>query len=163
MTEAIHEVDSCIHAFAEATEEAVHQALGAAEPYLLEPWLKMSMEVPEEFVGALIGDLNSRRSRILTMDRAETPGRTLIAAEVPEVELKSYAAKSFEAWTGLFLAGPKRLNVSGVPAGYDRLPRSIADQMRYCASCERKMLPVVASTCPDCGHALGSDDDFTIV
>ena len=49
------------------------------------------------------------------------------------------------------------------PAGYDELPEPVARRMRYCISCERKVLPISPAVCPDCGSALGQGDDFAAV
>jgi elongation factor G len=59
-----------------------------AKPTLLEPVMKVEIEVPDEFAGAIMGDLNSRRGRIQGMDNKS--GKTVIKAEVPMAEMLTY-------------------------------------------------------------------------
>jgi elongation factor G len=66
------------------------QALEQASPYLLEPIMLVTLTVPEEAVGDVIGDLNSRRGRPMGMEPAPG-GMTEIKAEVPMAEMLSYA------------------------------------------------------------------------
>jgi elongation factor G len=85
-----HTVDSSEMAFKVAGSQAMRQALADASPVLLEPVMRATITVPEEAVGDVIGDLNSRRGRPLGMEPAGT-GMTEIAAEAPMSELLSYA------------------------------------------------------------------------
>jgi elongation factor G len=153
-----HEVDSSTFAFAQATEEAVRKALQLAESYLLEPVLNVTVEVPEEFTGSVIGELNARGARITSMDVARGTGarRITIVASVPERTMHEY-----NEW--LAQITQERGAFASDSAGYDELPWSVARQMRYCVSCERKVLPVSPALCPDCGSALGQGDDFAAV
>jgi len=59
-----------------------------AKPTLLEPVMRVQIEVPDEFAGAIMGDLNSRRGRIQGMDNKS--GKTVIKAEVPMAEMLTY-------------------------------------------------------------------------
>jgi elongation factor G len=84
-----HTVDSSEMAFKIAGSMAFKQAAAEAEPYLLEPIVQMTISVPEESVGDVIGDLNSRRGRPLGMEPKGT--MTEIKAEVPMAEVLDYA------------------------------------------------------------------------
>jgi len=59
-----------------------------AKPTLLEPIMKVEIEVPDEFAGSIMGDLNGRRGRIQGMDNKA--GKTVIKAEVPMSEMLTY-------------------------------------------------------------------------
>ncbi|MDQ6749714.1 MAG: elongation factor G [Actinomycetota bacterium] len=84
-----HTVDSSEIAFKLAGAQAMRQALEQASPVLLEPIMLATISVPEDAVGDVIGDLNSRRGRPLGMEPAS--GMTEIKAEVPMSEMLSYA------------------------------------------------------------------------
>jgi len=84
-----HSVDSSEMAFKTAGALAMRQALEAASPVLLEPIMHVTVSVPEDAVGDVIGDLNSRRGRPLGMEPAG--GMTDVRAEVPMAEMLSYA------------------------------------------------------------------------
>jgi elongation factor G len=84
-----HSVDSSEMAFKIAGSMAFKQAAAEAEPYLLEPIVEMTIAVPEDVVGDVIGDLNSRRGRPLGMEPKGTA--TEIKAEVPLAEVLDYA------------------------------------------------------------------------
>ncbi|HET6507522.1 MAG TPA: elongation factor G [Baekduia sp.] len=85
-----HTVDSSEMAFKVAGSQAMRQALQEASPVLLEPMMLATINVPEDAVGDVIGDLNSRRGRPLGMEPAGA-GMTEIKAEVPMAEMLSYA------------------------------------------------------------------------
>jgi elongation factor G len=84
-----HTVDSSEIAFKLAGSVAMKQALQEADPVLLEPIMLVTVSVPEEHVGEVIGDLNSRRGRPQGMEPAGT--MTEVKAEVPMAEMLSYA------------------------------------------------------------------------
>ncbi|TMK39682.1 MAG: elongation factor G [Actinobacteria bacterium] len=84
-----HSVDSSEIAFKLAGTQAMKQALEQADPVLLEPIMLVTLTVPEDCVGEVIGDLNSRRGRPQGMEPAGA--MTEIKAEVPMAELLSYA------------------------------------------------------------------------
>jgi elongation factor G len=84
-----HSVDSSEMAFKTAGALAMRQALEAASPVLLEPIMQVAVSVPEDAVGDVIGDLNSRRGRPLGME--PVGGMTEVRAEVPMAEMLSYA------------------------------------------------------------------------
>jgi len=83
-----HDVDSNEMSFKMAGRLAFRKAMESAKPCLLEPVMKVEIEAPDEFAGALMGDLNGRRGRVQGM---ETRGRTtIINAEVPMAEMLTY-------------------------------------------------------------------------
>lgn len=86
---AFHAVDSSELAFKLAGAQAMREALAAAQPVLLEPVMLVTVSVPEECVGEVIGDLNSRRGRPQGME--PTGVGTEIRAEAPMAEMLSYA------------------------------------------------------------------------
>ena len=85
-----HAVDSSEMAFKMAASAAMRQALSDAGSVLLEPIMLVTLTVPEENVGDVIGDLNSRRGRPQGMEQGEG-GMTEVKAEVPMSEMLSYA------------------------------------------------------------------------
>jgi elongation factor G len=86
---AYHSVDSSEIAFKLAGVQAMRQALEQADPVLLEPIMLVTLSVPEDCVGDVIGDLNSRRGRPQGMEPAGN--MTEIKAEVPMAEMLTYA------------------------------------------------------------------------
>ena len=84
-----HTVDSSEMAFKIAGSLAMKQALEEAGPLLLEPIMLVTVSAPEDVVGDVIGDLNSRRGRPMGMDAAA--GMSEVKAEVPMAEMLSYA------------------------------------------------------------------------
>jgi elongation factor G len=92
-----HNVDSSEMAFKIAGSMAFKDAYAKADPVLLEPIMSIEATVPDETVGAINGDLNSRRGRLLGMDPAS--GVTTIRAEVPLAELLTYS-QSLTSLTG---------------------------------------------------------------
>ena len=85
-----HEVDSNDLSFQLAGRIAFKKAMEQAKPTLLEPIMAVEITVPDEFAGAIMGDLNSRRGRIQGMNNKG--GNTIISAEVPMAEMLSYGA-----------------------------------------------------------------------
>ncbi|MBP8132171.1 MAG: elongation factor G [Candidatus Hydrogenedentes bacterium] len=86
-----HSVDSSELAFKIAASLALQKAFKEARPCILEPIMEIAITIPDEFMGDINGDLNSRRGRILGMDPAG-PGRQCIRATVPEAEVLRYSA-----------------------------------------------------------------------
>ena len=84
-----HEVDSSEMAFKIAGSMAFKEAMRKADPVLMEPIMKVTVITPEEYMGDVIGDLNSRRGMILGMDAI--PGAQQVNAEVPLSEMFGYA------------------------------------------------------------------------
>jgi elongation factor G len=92
-----HTVDSSEMAFKIAGSMAFKDAYGQADPVLLEPIMEIEVTVPDESVGAVNGDLNSRRARLQGME--PSAGMTTIKAEVPMSEILTYA-QSLTSLTG---------------------------------------------------------------
>jgi elongation factor G len=85
-----HSVDSSEHAFKTAGSIAMRQAMESAGAVLLEPIMLITLSVPEDSVGDVIGDLNSRRGRPQGMEPGAA-GTTEVKAEVPMAEMLTYA------------------------------------------------------------------------
>ena len=152
-----HEQDSSLHAFEKAAEEALRKAIQAAEPFVLEPLLNVTINVPEEFVGVTVGLINSSEGAILKIAADAAGKRHVITAQVPEREFHDLERE-------LSAGTQKSALVSSTPGGYQELRPALARLLRYCAACERKVLPKTdSSACPDCGASLGSDDYYTAV
>jgi elongation factor G len=84
-----HPVDSSEAAFKLAASQAFKLAVPKAKPVLLEPIYKIEVRIPDEYMGDVMGDLSSRRGRILGMDQKD--GMQVVRAEVPLAELYTYA------------------------------------------------------------------------
>ena len=93
------EVDSNEHAFKLAAFSACKDGMRKATPVLLEPMMAVEVEVPEEFMGNVIGDLNSRRGIIQGMDDLVS-GIKAIKAEVPLAEMFGYSTSLRSATQG---------------------------------------------------------------
>ncbi|HEX2829336.1 MAG TPA: elongation factor G [Burkholderiales bacterium] len=85
-----HEVDSNENAFKMAGSMAFKEGMRRASPTLLEPIMAVEVETPEDFMGNVVGDLNSRRGMILGMDDMVGGGKA-VKAEVPLAEMFGYA------------------------------------------------------------------------
>jgi elongation factor G len=92
-----HNVDSSEMAFKIAASMAFKEAYQNADPVLLEPIMELEVHVPDESVGGVNGDLNSRRARLLGME--PLGGMTTIRAEVPMAEVLTYS-QSLTSLTG---------------------------------------------------------------
>ncbi len=86
-----HDVDSSEIAFKIAAGMAFRAAMSKADPVLLEPIMRVEVETPEEYMGDVIGDLNARRGRILSMDSKN--GSQIIESEVPLERMFGYATE----------------------------------------------------------------------
>ncbi len=98
-----HSVDSSDMAFQKAGRLALKDAVDKAQPMLLEPVDEVSVLVPDDYVGAVMSDLSSRRGRVLGTEPIPV-GRTLVKAEIPELEITRYAIdlRSVSHGTGSF-------------------------------------------------------------
>jgi elongation factor G len=85
-----HEVDSNENAFRTAASIALKEGLRRANPVLLEPIMAVEVETPDEFMGNVVGDLNSRRGVILGMEELPGGGKA-VRAEVPLAEMFGYS------------------------------------------------------------------------
>jgi elongation factor G len=115
-----HEVDSNEMAFKFAGSIAFKEAARKANPVLLEPVMAVEVTVPEEHVGVIIGDINSRRGRIEHMDRVG--GSQVIKAIVPLKEMFGYVNDIRSSTQG-------RASYSMQFARYEEAPRMIADEI----------------------------------
>lgn len=113
-----HEVDSSEMAFKVAGSMAFKAGALKANPVLLEPYVKVEVTVPEEYMGDVIGDLNSRRGRIEGMEPRN--GVQVINAFVPLSEMFGYA-------TDLRSKTQGRGNYSMEVSYYDAVPKNISD------------------------------------
>ena len=98
-----HSVDSSDMAFQKAGRLALKDAVDKAQPMLLEPVDEVSVLVPDDYVGAVMSDLSSRRGRVLGTEPVGV-GRTLVKAEIPELEITRYTIdlRSLSHGTGSF-------------------------------------------------------------
>ena len=85
-----HSVDSSDAAFQTAGALALREAASACGVVLLEPVDEVEIRIPDDYLGAVLGDLSGRRGRVLGTEVAG-PGRTLVRAEVPAIQLIRYA------------------------------------------------------------------------
>ena len=115
-----HEVDSSEMAFKIAGSMAFKDASKKADPVLLEPIMKVTVIVPEEYMGDVIGDLNSRRGEIQGFE--ERTGAKQINAHVPLSEMFGYA-------TDLRSKTQGRGQYVMEPDGYKEVPKSIAEKI----------------------------------
>ncbi len=115
-----HEVDSSEMAFKIAGSMAFKEACRKAEPVILEPIMKVSVMVPEEYTGDVIGDISSRRGNILGMEPRN--GITQIDANVPLSEMFGYA-------TDLRSRTQGRGQYAMEPSHYTELPKSIQQEI----------------------------------
>jgi elongation factor G len=86
-----HEVDSSELAFKIAASMGFREAVGKAEPVLLEPVMEVEVVMPQEFMGEVIGDLNGRRGKILNMENRA--GAQVVEARVPLATMFGYATR----------------------------------------------------------------------
>jgi elongation factor G len=113
-----HEVDSNENAFKIAASMGFKAGVQKAKPVILEPMMKVEVETPEEYMGDVIGDLNSRRGMVQGME--DGPAGKMIRAEVPLAEMFGYA-------TALRSSTQGRASYSMEFAKYNEVPSSIAE------------------------------------
>jgi elongation factor G len=124
-----HTVDSSEMAFKIAGSMAFKSAYEKADPVLLEPIMALEASVPDDTVGAVNGDLNSRRGRLLGME--PSAGMTTIRAEVPMAEVLTYS-QSLTSITG----GRGDYSLSFLR--YEEVPGHIAQKIVEAARKERE-------------------------
>jgi len=115
-----HEVDSSEIAFKIAGSMAFKEAARRASPVLLEPMMSVEVVVPEEYMGDIIGDLNSRRGRVEGMEHRA--GSQVIRSHVPLSEMFGYATDMRSRTQG-------RATYSMHFARYEEVPRSVAEEI----------------------------------
>jgi elongation factor G len=116
-----HSVDSSEIAFRLAGQIAFRNAMPQAGPVLLEPVYRIVVTVPEEFMGDILGDLNTRRAQVLGMEQAR--GNGIVTAEVPLAEIQRYATdlRSMTQGRGMYTMEFVR---------YDIVPQHQIDQIK---------------------------------
>ena len=115
-----HEVDSSEMAFHIAGSLAFKEAMQKGAPVLLEPIMKVEVTMPEEYMGDIIGDLNSRRGRIEGMD--DLGGGKIVKAYVPLAEMFGYS-------TDLRSKTQGRGNYSMFFEKYEQVPKSVQEKV----------------------------------
>lgn len=108
-----HPVDSKEIAFQIAGREVFKKAALGADPVLLEPIYEVTVSVPADNMGDVMGDLNSRRARVLGMDQEGT--KAIVRAEVPLAEMQTYSADLRSMTQGRGMFGMKFLRYGRVP------------------------------------------------
>ena len=115
-----HEVDSSEMAFKIAGSMALKDALKKADPVIMEPIMRVNVIVPEEYMGDVIGDLNSRRGQIQGMEAVA--GAQQILAFVPLSEMFGYATDMRSRTQG-------RGQYTMEPSHYTELPKNIQTKL----------------------------------
>ncbi|MER7624103.1 elongation factor G-like protein EF-G2 [Streptomyces sp. NPDC126503] len=117
-----HSVDSSDAAFQTAGALALREAATGATVHLLEPVAEVRVMVPDEYVGPVMSDLSGRRGRVVGTEQAG-PGRTVVRAEVPEIEIGRYAIdlRSLSHGTGRF---------DRAYARHEPMPSQLAEKVR---------------------------------
>ena len=115
-----HEVDSSEMAFHIAGSMCFKEAMAKAAPAILEPIMKVEVTMPEEYMGDVIGDINSRRGRIEGMD--DIGGGKMVKAYVPLAEMFGYS-------TDLRSRTQGRGNYSMFFEKYEQVPKSVQDKI----------------------------------
>jgi len=116
-----HEENSSEQAFGVAASMALRKALSQADPVLLEPVMELEIVLPDANLGDVVGDLNSKRAKILGID-ARQDGVQVVTAQVPLAEMFGYS-------TSLRSATQGRGNFSMQFAAYDIVPEKVADKI----------------------------------
>lgn len=115
-----HEVDSSEAAFTIAGSMAFKEAIRKAKPVVLEPIMSIEVVTPEDYLGDVIGDINSRRGRISNMEAVQ--GAQQIRATVPLAEMFGYA-------TALRGMSQGRASYTMEPSHYAEVPKSVAEEI----------------------------------
>lgn len=116
-----HDVDSNENAFKMAASLAFKKGITEAKPVLLEPIAKVEIDVPDEYMGDIMGDMNKRRGKILGMEQ-QPDGTEKVMAEAPQAEMYTYAIdlKSMTQARGSFTMEFLR---------YDEMPFNMAEKV----------------------------------
>ena len=117
---AYHEVDSSEMAFKVAGSQALKKAAQAAQPVILEPIMAVEVTTPEDYMGEVIGDLNSRRGQIQAME--ERAGARVVKAQVPLSEMFGYVGDLRSKTQG-------RANYSMVFDSYAEVPANVSKEI----------------------------------
>ena len=117
---AYHDVDSSEMAFKIAGSQAFKKAAGQAQPVILEPIMAVEVTTPEDYMGDVIGDLNSRRGQIQAME--ERSGARVVKAQVPLSEMFGYVGDLRSKTQG-------RANYSMVFDSYAEVPANVSKEI----------------------------------
>jgi elongation factor G len=125
-----HPVDSNEMAFKIAASLAFKKGIEAAKPILLEPIVKVQINIPEDYMGDVMGDMNKRRGRILGMEQ-QADGSQIVIAEAPHAEMFEYAIdlRSMTQARGSFTMEFVR---------YEEVPSNIAEKIIAEAKAEKE-------------------------
>ena len=118
---AYHDVDSSVMAFEIAARAAVREGLPQAGPKLLEPVMKVEVVTPEEYMGDIIGDLNSRRGNVGGMD--QRGNARVITAMVPLANMFGYVNTLRSMSQG-------RAQFSMVFDHYEQVTNAVSDEIK---------------------------------
>ncbi|MBL4590094.1 MAG: elongation factor G [Alphaproteobacteria bacterium] len=118
---AYHDVDSSVMAFEIAGRAAFREAMGKAGPQLLEPMMKVEVVTPEDYMGDIIGDLNSRRGQVNAMD--DRGNAKVITANVPLANMFGYINTLRSMSQG-------RAQYSMTFDHYEPVPQAVADEVK---------------------------------
>jgi len=117
-----HEVDSSLIAFKTAAVEAMREGLAQAQPVLLEPEMRVEIETPEQYMGDIIGHINSRRGRVVNMEMRND--LRIIECHVPLAEMFNYS-------THLRTLSQGRACYSMEVLHYSEVPESVATKILH--------------------------------
>ena len=120
-----HPVDSKEIAFQTAGREGFKKAVMGAAPVMLEPIYEVTVTVPADNMGDILGDMNTRRARVLGMDQEGT--KSVVKAEVPLAEMQSYLADLRSMTQGRGVFSMEFLHYGRVP---NHLQESLVDKLR---------------------------------
>ena len=118
---SFHEVDSSEMAFKIAGSMAFKEAMRKADPVLTEPIMKVSVTTPEDYMGDIIGDINSRRGQMDSMEQI-APGTQRLYAHVPLAQMFGYA-------TSLRSPSQGRAVYVMEPDGFQDVPKNIQEEI----------------------------------
>ena len=102
-----------------------------AKPILLEPVMNVEVLVPDQFMGDIMGDMNTRRGRVLGMEKAEEDGLQCIRAQAPLSEMYTYAIDLRSMTQG-------RGSFSMDFHAYEELPQNLAEKVIAAAKAEKE-------------------------
>jgi elongation factor G len=124
-----HEVDSSLIAFRTAAIEAMRDGLARAMPVLLEPTMRVEIETPDQYMGDIIGHINSRRGKVVNMEmRADL---RIIECHVPLAEMFNYS-------THLRTLSQGRACYSMEVLHYTEVPESVALKIMHPTKVNKK-------------------------
>ena len=118
---AYHDVDSSVLAFEIAARAAFREGIAKANPALLEPMMKVEVVTPEDYMGDVIGDLNSRRGQVQIMENRRNA--SVIDAMVPLANMFGYV-------NNLRSLSQGRANYTMQFSHYEQVPSNVAEEVK---------------------------------